>query len=88
MPKKSHFLETDAQTVLDDMWDKGLTPFKMNVGKFTVDEDGYLIEFYDSRIHSLRIPLVKGRPWKEVVRDAVLKRVAQMSGPLTPKKKE
>jgi len=83
MPKHSDTLKIKAQEELDKMWDEGLTPFKMNVGKFTVVAGGYLIEFHDSRIRSVNIPLAKGRPWNEVIREAVLERVRQMSGPLS-----
>lgn len=83
MQRQPQRLEIEAQKTLDEMWEEKLTPFKLNIGKFSVESEGYLIEFHDSRIHSVRIPLAKGRDWKELVRQAVLERVSRMSGPLT-----
>jgi len=75
-------LEAEAQQVLDQLWEEQLIPFALNVGKITKEIDGYMIHFYDSRMHTARVPLTEGHPFKDLVRTAVLDRVARLSGPL------
>jgi hypothetical protein len=75
-------LETEAQQVLDELWAKKLTPFKLNVGKLTKGIGEYTIHFHDSRIRTARVPLSEGESFRDMVRMAVLARVAKMSGPL------
>ena len=89
MPRDPLSLEAEAQQVLDELWDEKLIPFPLNVGKITKASAEYTIHFYDSRIHSARVPLTRGHSFRELVRSAVLDRVAKMSGPLkdSPKQK-
>ena len=75
-------LEAEAQQVLDELWGERAIPFELNVGKLTKDMGQHTIHFYDSRIRTACIPLTKGKSFRYVVREAVLARVAQMSGPL------
>jgi hypothetical protein len=75
-------LEVEAQQVLDELLAEKLIPFPLNVGKITKASAEYTIHFYDSRIHSARVPLTKGHSFKVLVRSAVLDRVQKMSGPL------
>jgi hypothetical protein len=75
-------IETEAQQVLDELWSEKLIPFVLTVGKITKAPGEYTIHFYDSRIHTARVPLTKGHSFRDMVRTAVLARVAQMSGPL------
>lgn len=75
-------IEVEAQQVLDELWNEKLIPFRLNVGKITKAPAEYTIYFYDSRIHSARVPLIKGSSFRDMVRSAVLERVAKMSGPL------
>jgi len=75
-------LEAEAQQVLDKLWSERLIPFTLNVGKITKAYGEYTIHFYDSRIHSARVPLTCGHSFRDLVRSAVLARVAQLSGPL------
>ena len=79
---KALTLETEAQQVLDQLWNDDLLPFRLNVGKLTKAVGEYTIHFYDSRVHSARIPLTKGHSFHDLVRKAVLDRVAKISGPL------
>ena len=89
MPRDPLSLEAEAQQVLDELWAEKLIPFPLNVGKITKASAEYTIHFYDSRIHSARVPLTRGHSFRELVRSAVLDRVAKMSGPLkdSPKQK-
>jgi hypothetical protein len=82
---KALTLEAKAQQVLDELLSEGLIPFKLNVGKLTKAGEEYTLHFHDSRIHSAKIPLTKGHLFRDMVRAAVLARVAKMSGPLRGK---
>ena len=75
-------LEVEAQQVLDELLNEKLIPFALNVGKITKGIGEYTILFYDSRIHSARVPLTRGHSFRDLVRSAVLARVEKMSGPL------
>ncbi|MDQ2977436.1 MAG: hypothetical protein M3R69_18740 [Acidobacteriota bacterium] len=75
-------LEAESQQVLDELWTEKLVPFSLNVGKITKEVGEYTIHFYDSRIRTAVIPLTRGHSFRDMVRTAVLARVAHMSGPL------
>ena len=89
MPRDPLSLEAEAQQVLDELLAEKLIPFPLNVGKITKASGEYTIHFYDSRIHSARVPLTRGHSFRDLVRSAVLARVEKMSGPLkdSPKQK-
>ena len=89
MPRTPLTLEAEAQQVLDELLAEKLIPFALNVGKITKASAEYTIYFYDSRIHSARVPLTRGHSFRELIRSAVLDRVEKMSGPLkdSPKQK-
>ena len=80
MPRLTPKIE--AQEVLDELWREKLTPFPLRVGKITKGMGEYTIHFYDSRITTARVPLLQGHSFRDMVRSAVLARVAEMSGPL------
>ena len=71
-----------VQKVLNELWNERLIPFPLTVGKLTRENDEYTIHFHDSRIRTARIALTKRKSFRDMVREAVLGRVAQMSGPL------
>jgi len=75
-------LETEAQQVLDELWNEKLIPFSLTVGKITKGIGSYTIHFYDSRIRTARVPLTERSLFRETVRSTVLARVTKMSGPL------
>ena len=75
-------IETEAQQVLDELLTEKLIPFPLNVGKITKGIGECTIHFYDSRIFTARVPLTKGHSFRDLVRSAVLARVAELSGPL------
>lgn len=76
--------EAIAQNALDELWNEELIPFALSIGKITQASDQYTIHFHDSRIHTAFVPIIEGVPFsKEIVRSAVLDRVAKMSGPLS-----
>lgn len=81
-------LEAEAQQVLNNLWIERLTPFALNVGKITKASGQYTIHFYDSRIRTARVPLTENTSFRDMVRNAVLARVAEMSGPLLQPKKD
>lgn len=82
MPKSQVRLKAEAKEVLDELWAQKLIPFALSVGELTEGVDEYKIHFHDSRIRTARIPMNKNSSFKEMVREAVLARVAQISGPL------
>ena len=75
-------LEAEAQQVLDELWSEKAIPFALHVGELSKGMGEYTLHFHDSRIHTARIPLTKRKSFRDMVREAVLARVAQMSGPL------
>jgi hypothetical protein len=81
-------LEVEAQQVLDELLTEKLIPFALNVGKIEKGIGEYTILFYDSRIHSARVPLARGHSFRDLVRSAVLARAEKMSGPLKNRHKK
>ena len=81
-------IEAETQQVLDELWSEKLIPFQLNVGKISKASGEYTIHFHDSRIRTATVPLTEGHSFRDMVRNAVLARVAKMSGPLhkSPKK--
>ena len=75
-------LEAEAQQVLDELWSEKAIPFALHVGELSKGMGKYTIHFHDSPIHTARIPLTMQKSFRDMVREAVLARVAQMSGPL------
>jgi hypothetical protein len=75
-------LEAEAQQVLDELWADKAIPFALRLGKLTKSADEYTLHFYDSRMRKAHVPLSQERSFKEMVREAVLARAEQMSGPL------
>jgi hypothetical protein len=82
MPQSPLTLDAEAQQVLDELWREKLIPFALNVGKITKTAGEYTIHFHDSRLRTALVPLVEGHSFSDLVRAAVLERVAKMSGPL------
>jgi hypothetical protein len=74
--------EVEAQQVLDELWQEELIPFALNVGELAKGMGEYTIHFHDSRIRTARVPLTEGSSFRDMVRVAVLARVARISGPL------
>lgn len=74
--------KANVQTVLNELWNERLIPFPLTVGKLTKENDEYTIHFHDSRMSTAHIQVTEGHPFKNLVRSAVLDRVARMSGPL------
>ena len=72
-----------AQEVVDQLWNEQLVPFALTIGKITQDLEECTIHFHDSRLRTVQLSLNEGKLFPEMVRAAVLERVAKMSGPLT-----
>lgn len=83
MPPDPLTIEAEVQQVLYDLWSEKLIPFALNVGKVTKDPAEYIIHFHDSRMRTVYVPLIKDHSFKDLVRFAVLARVAKISGPLS-----
>jgi hypothetical protein len=79
-------IEGQVQAVLNEMLTEKLIPFALTVGKISKAENNCTIHFYDSRIRTAEVELVKGQSLAEMVRTAVMDRVAKMTGPLTAKR--
>ncbi|MDX6306128.1 MAG: hypothetical protein QOI77_3097 [Blastocatellia bacterium] len=80
-------IEAETQQVLDELWNEGLTPFPLSVGKVIKGADGYIIDFHDARMRTARVRSNQDHSFREAVRAAVLERVARLSGPLKNWKK-
>ena len=76
-------LEAEAQQVLNELWAERAIPFALNVGKLTKGIGEHTIHFHDSRMRTASVPFTEHSSFRDMVRMAVLARVAQMSGPLT-----
>jgi len=74
--------KAQAQKVLAALWNEKLIPFELTVGKLTKSGEEYTIHFHDSRISTANILVTDDRQFADLVRAAVLDRVARMSGPL------
>lgn len=70
-------IKAEAQQVLDELWSEKLIPFPLNVVKISKAPGEYTIHFYGSRIRPARIARTKGRSFRDLVRSAVLARVAK-----------
>ena len=81
-----HTLEGQVQAVLNEMLGEGLLPFALDVGKITRGSDKYTVHFYDSRMPTTEIRLIKGQKLRDTIRSSVLAGVAKMSPPRLPKK--
>ena len=82
MPLPPLPIEAVAQQVLDELWSEKLIPSALNVVKISKAPGEYTIHFYGRGIRTARIALTRGRSFRELVRSAVLARVAKkMSGP-------
>jgi hypothetical protein len=75
--------KVEAQQVLDELLAENLLPFKLDVGRITKADNAYTLHFHDSRIYAAEVPFIEGQSFQDSVRQAVLKRVARMSGPLS-----
>ena len=76
------FLILKVQQTLDELFRRGQLPFELTaygLRKLGIDE--YTVPFHDSRIHSITFTLKAGASFKEVVRSAVLQRVARLEKP-------
>ena len=77
MPHPSLPIEAEAQQVLDELWSETLIPCALNVEKITKAPGEYTIHFYGRQILPTRIVLTKGHSFRDLVRTAVLARVAK-----------
>jgi len=71
-----------VQETLDELFRCRQLPFRLtahDVKKLAFDE--YTVPFYDSRIHSITFTVKTGASFKEVVKLAVLQRVARLEKP-------
>jgi hypothetical protein len=82
MTKNPLSVEAEVQLVLDDLWNEKLVPFALSVGKVTKDASEYTIHFHDARMRTVSVPLNRDHSFRDMVRTAVLARVAKLSGPL------
>jgi hypothetical protein len=82
MTKPPPTLEAEVQQVLDELWSEKLIPFELSVGKITREIGEYTIHFHDSRMSTAIVPLTEKHSSRDIIRSAVLARVARVSGPL------
>lgn len=55
-------LQGQVQQVLNEMLSESVIPFPLNVGKITKAAGSYTIHFYDSRIRTAHVPLIRVNP--------------------------
>jgi hypothetical protein len=82
MSENPRSIEAEVQLVLDELWNENQIPFALSVGKVTKDTTGYTLHFHDARLRTAGVVLDKNNSFRDLVRTAVLARVAKMSGPL------
>jgi hypothetical protein len=84
MTNPTENMKLTVQETLDELFSEHLIPFRLTAQKVNSDGcDEFSVPFHDSRIHSVTFCWKRGRAFKEVVRAAVLERVARMSISLT-----
>jgi hypothetical protein len=72
-----------TQSVLDDLWAKKLIPFQLTAHKVeSLGQQEYIVRFFASRLRSVDLSCKTPDSFKDAVRDAILGRVARLSGPL------
>ncbi len=76
MPQTPLPREAEAQQVLNELWSEKLIPFALKVEKITKAPGVYTIHFHGSRILPTLIIMTKGHSFRNLVRSAVLARVA------------
>jgi hypothetical protein len=82
MNSPTNSLRFGAQQTLDELFAAGLIPFALSAR--VVDSLGceeYIVRFQDERLNSVDVSLPEGSSFKEMVRIAVLDRVARLSDP-------
>ena len=71
-----HQWKEAAQRALDELWVEHRIPFRLiahEVNEISVND--FLIEFYDSRLLSVKVHLIPGRSFEECVSKAVLEKL-------------
>jgi hypothetical protein len=64
-----------AQSTLDELFRKGQLPFKLVAHRIQQHGDEYVVQFYDSRLHSVTINTKNGHDFIDLFRAAVLEGV-------------
>jgi hypothetical protein len=64
-----------AQATLDELFRKGLLPFKLVAHRVQQNADEWAVQFFDSRLHSVTINTKSGHDFSDLFRAAVLDRV-------------
>jgi len=64
-----------AQATLNELFRKGLLPFKLVAHRVQQYGDQCIVQFYDSRLHSVTINTKNGHDFTDLFRAAVLERV-------------
>lgn len=73
----------EAQSALDDLWAEKVIPFELTAHRVeSLGLEEYIVRFHDSRLRSVDVSWKKPSSFKNVVRVAILARVARLSGPL------
>ena len=69
-----------AQRALDELWVEHRIPFRLIAHEVNeISVNAFLIEFYDSRLLSVKVHLIPGRPFEECVSKAVLEELRRKS---------
>jgi len=68
-----------VQEALDELLNEHLLPFKLTAYEVHGEGRDYVVSFHDSRLHSIRFCWTDDRPFKQVVRAAVLESVERMA---------
>lgn len=77
-------LKTEAQLVLDDLWRHQLIPFELTAHRVeSLGSEEYIIRFRDGPLRSVDVSWENQDSFKDVVREAVLTRVARMGSRVT-----
>ena len=64
-----------AQSTLDELFRKGFLPFKLVAHRVQQHGDECVVQFYDSRLHSVTINTKTGHDFTDLFRAAVLEGV-------------
>ena len=78
MPSNHLTIEAAAQEVLDELWSEKLIPFPLKVAKVTTAPAEYAVHFYDIRLSTAFVPIIKDLSFRELVRTSVVARAAEL----------
>lgn len=78
-------MEKEAQQAIDELYKKNLIPLELTARLVHPEGHGiYTIHFFDARLRSLSVFWREGQSFRDVTRDAVLKKCKDLANTSAP----